>query len=380
VFFNSKDKPPKRFSQTFFLARDDSGSFYVLNNVFRILFDDISPPQEELSEGITQSKHSELEEIRVEKPVHPTSAKIANHRTEAELSVQNTITTPVITTPITPEVVITTTVPQPQVTQPVTVTLTVSTVTVPPHQEKTSQVVSTPVPVNTVVEEKSAHSEHKTDHAPHIEIQPVTTVTPTPNNEVKPKAPTQPAVKLSFAQVAQAAAEFPETTIQIQSTLLKKPAQPKVLTAPKAAQPKYEESQTTVIVKNIPYSSTPEDLIEAFKSFGTIKKIDLNTGQGWVHYTNADAVIKLLDAHAKNHFIMQGRTLTIERKRIDKNKEKKNLNQEEKEIKINKVNKAKKLIATPYNITTNTFTQTTSHISTYHTYIILNFYYLLYYY
>jgi len=317
IMYNTKEKPPKRFTQTFLLAREqENGNFYVYNNIFRITPDSTS------NEGNQQTKENE-EELLVEDTktvtksfTSPITTVIANHRSEID-SPRNNVSPPITITPtaIPPIIQVPPSATPPILSVPIEKIDIVSVPITPPIPEK--EVPSTRS-AELVKEEKI--QEQKVDVVQAIEPQPTVIISPV-STELKPPAPV-PKAKPTYAEMALLP---PDTTpannlTSTQNIIKKAPPQVKTPTAPKVIE--YEESQTTVIVKNIPYLSTKPELDEFFKPYGTIKQIDLSKGQGWIHYTSSEAVVKLLDAHSKNPFIIQNRTLTIERKRIDKNKEK----------------------------------------------------------
>jgi len=260
---SNKEEPFRKFVQTFFLAEQQKGSFYVLNDIFRFLDDGKTnepssvptaeyPVTEEPSRPPLQ-EHREPESKPKEqmKPVQPPSE--ANSTSSKENTGEN---------------------------QPTK--------------------ISTP-PTKSSNQPQSSNTAMK----PAVSTQ-------------KASTPEEKPVPKTWSNVA----AQPETTNNLTSTPPQPTKTPPPTNKPATRLPIVDKipSGSALFINNVPFNATEDQLKVVFTKFGQIQNASIipQKGYGFLAFTTVEAAQKAIQSGKDGELVIDGRTLSVEERRPKK--------------------------------------------------------------
>ncbi|PRQ25462.1 putative nucleotide-binding alpha-beta plait domain, NTF2-like domain-containing protein [Rosa chinensis] len=324
-FIIGKDNLRKKFTQSFFLAPQEKGGFYVLNDVFRYVDDSIHQNTDhgsvaDVEPPLTSEHDPSFPDSRVSEPVTAVSEDVTEEEVYNPLE-NGEVPIEVEEIPV-PEVVD----EIPDDSEVVTESGYSAPVVAMVESEKPASVVDDAKYSATVVAE-AGHSAPVVAESVHS--APVV-VGSSPKSEEVPKKSYASIVKV----MKESALPF-STPAHAAVRAIPKPQEQRVIAAPQPAsvsetvvsstnakedgnQPEAEVEGHSIYIKGLPFNATPALIENEFKKFGPIKNggVQVRTqkgfGFGFVEFEDASAVQSALEA---SPIMINGRQVVVEEKR-----------------------------------------------------------------
>ncbi|XP_051227886.1 nuclear transport factor 2 isoform X1 [Lolium perenne] len=231
----------QRFTQTFFLAPQESGGYFVLNDILRLISERNQVNERTLKDGpVAQSVADPTPAVAVE---HVTTDIVA------DVQVLNSGTT-VETNPTANGTVENNVEPPVKVTKEAVKNISVAIAPSPAQKDipKKTPVAASPPPAQKDVTKKT--------YASIVKVMKEGPPTPVVKSKPSPKPVTKPATK-AVEGPEKSSAKAPETAPSATSVTKNKTS--------------HEEQGYSIFVKSLPFNSTTQTVEEEFKKFGAIK-------------------------------------------------------------------------------------------------------------
>jgi len=259
---SNKGEPSRKFVQTFFLAEQNKGLFFVLNDVFRYL------EESKISVAGTESSNVEpntkTQTTKQEEP-KPKESNVVPSNNSQDSSPKTT-----------------------------------------PKQQP-------PLPIET------------TPSSAPIKKESITKQSVPPTKKVSPPTPPEekevPSGPKSWSNVASTSSSSKEST----TTNNPPPPHAKRTTPPPAqhktnSAPRKEDKSTPIsslFVSNVPFGATPEQIRVAFAKFGEIKDMNIISNKGYVflELSSVEEAQKAIQSAKQNELVLDGRIISVEERR-----------------------------------------------------------------
>ncbi|XP_004290176.1 PREDICTED: ras GTPase-activating protein-binding protein 1 [Fragaria vesca subsp. vesca] len=315
-FIIGMDSLKKKFTQSFFLAPQDKGGFYVLNDVFRYVDDSVNQDTDhgsvaDVEAPLNSEQEPSLPDSHVSEPVTAVPEDVTEEKREVPIEVEE-IPEIVDEIPDDSEVV-----PESGYSEPVVVMV---------ESDKPASVVDDAKYSATVV----AEAEQSVPVVAESVLSAPVVVRAIPKSEEVPKKSYASIVKvmkesaLPFSAPAHATVRAISKSQEPRAVAAPQPA-PVTETVVSSTNAKEDGNQLeaeveghSIYIKGLPYNATHDIIENEFKKFGSIKNGGIQVrsqkgfGFGFVEFENASAVQSALEA---SPIMINGRQVVVEEKR-----------------------------------------------------------------